>query len=159
MVGRLDDWLKVMVEKENVAIDPGYLEWAGVAVFKKTYAIFRDRGYRIRLLSAAFRNHMHWSELIGGDVVISPPHSWQVRFNASDIEPRSRMDQPVEPHVVEELSRKFADFRRAYTEGGLSIAEFDSFAPTRRTLRQFIGACYDLDGLVRDVLIPNPDVT
>ena len=157
MVGRLDDWLKVLVEKDNVAIDPGYLEWAGVAVFKKTYKIFRERAYRIRLLSAAFRNHMHWSELIGGDVVISPPYSWQVRFNASEIEPRSRIDQPVQPNVVEELSRKFADFRRAYTEEGLSIAEFDSFGPTRRTLRQFISACHDLDGLVRDILIPNPD--
>jgi len=159
MVGRLDDWLKVLVEKDNVAIDPGYLEWAGVAVFKKTYKIFRERAYRIRLLSAAFRNHMHWSELIGGDVVISPPYSWQVRFNASEIEPRSRIDQPVQSNVVEELSRKFADFRRAYTEEGLSIAEFDSFGPTRRTLRQFIAACHDLDGLVRDILIPNPDVT
>ncbi len=159
MVGRLDDWLKVLIEKDNVAIDPGYLEWAGVAVFKKTYKIFRERAYRIRLLSAAFRNHMHWSELIGGDVVISPPYSWQVRFNASEIEPRSRIDQPVQPNVVEELSRKFADFRRAYTEEGLSIAEFDSFGPTRRTLRQFIAACHDLDGLVRDILIPNPDVT
>jgi transaldolase len=159
MVGRLDDWLKVLIEKDNVTIDPGYLEWAGVAVFKKTYRIFRERAYRIRLLSAAFRNHMHWSELIGGDVVISPPYSWQVRFNASDIEPRSRIDQPVQPHVVEELSRKFADFRRAHTEEGLSIAEFDSFGPTRRTLRQFIAACHDLDGLVRDLLIPNPDTT
>lgn len=157
MVGRLDDWLKVLVEKENVAIDPGYLEWAGVAVFKKTYKIFRERGYRIRLLSAAFRNHMHWSELIGGDVVISPPYSWQVRFNASDIEPRSRIDQPVQTHIVEELSKKFADFRRAYTEGGLSITEFDSFGPTRRTLRQFIAACHDLDSLVREILLPNPD--
>jgi transaldolase len=157
MVGRLDDWLKVLVEKDNIAIDPGYLEWAGVAVFKKTYKLFRERGYRIRLLSAAFRNHMHWSELIGGDVVISPPYSWQVRFNASDIEPRSRIDNPVQAQVVEELSRKFADFRRSYTEEGLSIAEFDSFGPTRRTLRQFISACHDLDGLVRDVLIPNPD--
>src|SRR5579864_3780011 len=84
MVGRLDDWLKVVVEKENITIDPGHLEWAGVAVFKRTYQLFQQRGYRIRLLSAAFRNHMHWSELIGGDVVISPPYSWQVRFNASD---------------------------------------------------------------------------
>ena len=71
MVGRLDDWLKVLIEKENVAIDPGYTEWAGVAVFKNTYKLFRERGYRLRLLSAAFRNHMHWSEMIGGDMVIS----------------------------------------------------------------------------------------
>ena len=158
MVGRLDDWLKVLLEKNNVAIDPGYLEWAGVAVFKKTYRIFRERGYRIRLLSAAFRNHMHWSELIGGDVVISPPYAWQVRFNASDIEVRPRIHEPVPPTVIETLSAKFPDFRHSYTEDGLTVQEFDSFGPTLRTLRQFIAACHDLDGLVRDFLVPNPDM-
>ncbi|MGH9726439.1 MAG: transaldolase family protein, partial [Candidatus Acidiferrales bacterium] len=59
MVGRLDDWMKVLLDKGNLSVDPGILEWAGVAVFKKTYRLFRERGYRIRLLSAAFRNHMH----------------------------------------------------------------------------------------------------
>ena len=157
MVGRLDDWLKVAAEKENISIDPGYLEWAGVAVFKKTYQIFQKRGYRIRLLSAAFRNHMHWSEFIGGDVVISPPYSWQIRFNASDIAVHPRIDQPVEPKIVEQLTKKFADFRRASEEGGLSINEFDSFPSTRRTLRQFIAACSDLDAIIRDVMLPNPD--
>jgi transaldolase len=158
MVGRLDDWLKVVMEQQNISIDPGYLEWAGVAVFKKTHEIFKKRGYRIRLLSAAFRNHMHWSEFIGGDVVVSPPYAWQVRFNASDIEVMPRIDKPVEPRIVEELSRKFGDFRRANEEGGIAIEEFDQFPPTRRTLRQFVTACHDLDGIVRDILIPNPDV-
>jgi transaldolase len=157
MVGRLDDWLKVAAEKENISIDPGYLEWAGVAVFKKAYQVFRKRGYRIRLLSAAFRNHMHWSEFIGGDVVISPPYAWQVRFNASDIEVLSRIGKPVDSRILEELTKKFADFRRANEEDGLRPDEFDAFPPTRRTLRQFIAACHDLDGIVRDVLIPNPD--
>jgi len=46
--------------------------------------------------------------------------------------------------------------RRAYSEDGLSNDEFDSFAPTVRTLRQFIAACTDLDGLVRDVMLPEP---
>ena len=158
MVGRLDDWLKVVVEKENIAIDPGHLEWAGVAVFKKAYQIFRERGYRVRLLSAAFRNHMHWSELIGGVIVISPPYSCQVRFNASDIEVSPRIDNPVDQRIVEELSKKFTDFRRAYNEKGLSVEEFDAFGPSRRTLRQFIAACHDLDALVRDFMVPNPDV-
>ena len=157
MVGRLDDWMKVVVEKEHITIDPGYLEWAGVAVFKKAYQIFRQRGYRLRLLSAAFRNHMHWSEFIGGDVVISPPYSWQVRFNASDIEIHPRIDNPVDPKIMADLSRKIADFRRAYSEDGISVDEFNSFAPTRRTLRQFIAACGDLNSIVRDVLLPNPD--
>jgi transaldolase len=157
MVGRLDDWLKVIMEKENIAIDPGYLEWAGIAVLKHAYRIYRERRFRTRLLSAAFRNHMHWSEFIGGDMVISPPYSWQVRFNKSDVEATPRIDQPVRPEIVEALTKKFADFRRANTPDGLSIQEFDSFGPTRRTLRQFITACHDLDAVVRDVLIPNPD--
>jgi len=158
MVGRLDDWLKVVMEKENISIDPGYLEWAGVAVFKKTYQLFRERGYRIRLLSAAFRNHMHWSEFIGGDVVISPPCNWQVRFNASDIEVRPRIEDPVEPRVVQALSAKFVDFRRAFELDGLPIDEFDAFPATSRTLRQFITACHDLDGIIRDIMLPNPDL-
>ncbi len=65
---------------------------------------------------------------------------------------------PVRAEIESELSRKFADYRRASTENGLSIEEFDSFGPTRRTLRQFVSACHDLDGVVRDVLIPDPDV-
>jgi transaldolase len=157
MVGRLDDWLKLLIEKQSIAIDPGYTEWAGVAVMKKAYKIYRQRGYRTRLLSAAFRNHMHWSEFIGADMVISPPYSWQVRFNASDVDVRSRIDDPVNPDIEATLSRKFPDFVRAFTENGLSIDEFDSFGPTRRTLRQFITACHDLDAVVRDVLIPDPD--
>jgi transaldolase len=158
MVGRLDDWLKVLAERNSITIDPGYLEWAGVAVFKKTYKLFRERGYRLRLLSAAFRNHMHWSEFIGGDVVISPPYGWQVRFNSSDVEVRPRIDDPVPDAVVDTLSSKFPDFCRAHSENGLSFSEFDSFGPTLRTLRQFIVACHDLDGLVRDVMLPNPDL-
>jgi transaldolase len=56
------------------------------------------------------------------------------------------------------LSKKFTDFRRAYNEKGLSVEEFDAFGPSRRTLRQFIAACQDLDALVRDFMVPNPDV-
>ena len=155
MVGRLDDWLKVVAEKRDISVDPGVLEWAGVAVFKKTYQLFQARGYRIRLLSAAFRNHMHWSEFIGGNVVISPPHKWQVRFNASDVAVEPRIATPVAPAIVSALDR-FEDFRRAYNEDGLSLEEFDQFPPTRRTLRQFISACHDLEAQIRDLMLPDP---
>jgi transaldolase len=157
MVGRLDDWLKVLLDKNNLSVDPGYLEWAGVAVFKKAYKIYRERGYRLRLLSAAFRNHMHWSEFIGGDVVISPPCAWQKRYNASDIEVINRIDTPVDAKIVDTLLSKFPDFERAYTENGLSHEEFDTFGSTRRTLRGFIGACAEMNAIIRDVMLPNPD--
>jgi transaldolase len=157
MVGRLDDWLRVVAEKENVIADPAVYDWAGVAVMKKAYRIFLERSYRPRLLSAAFRNHLHWSEFIGGEVVVSPPFKWQDRYNASDVEVVDRMQVPVPSRVVEELSSKFHDFRRAYAEDGMTPEEFDSFGPTVRTLRQFIKAMADLAALIRDIMLPNPD--
>ena len=101
---------------------------------------------------------MHWSEFIGGDVVISPPHLWQKRFNACDVPVEPRIDTPVAQSILAALE-KFPDYRRASTEGGLSQEEFDSFPPTRRTLRQFISACHELDGQIRELMLPNPDVT
>lgn len=158
MVGRLDDWLKVIANRDNIITNPEYFEWAGVAAMKKAYKIYRERGYRLRLLSAAFRNHMHWSEFIGGDVVISPPYKWQKRYNASDIEVIDRMDKPVYQKIIDELSGKFKDFRKAYEEDGMTIDDFDDYGPTKRTLRQFIVAYEDLAGVIRDFMIPNPDI-
>jgi transaldolase len=157
MAGRLDDWLKVVAEKQDITLDPGLLEWAGVAVFKKAYKIYRERGYRVRLLSAAFRNHMQWSQFVGGDLVISPPYKWQVRFNNSDVGVAANIDTPVDADVVDELMRKFHEFRRAYSEDGLSLEEFDTFGPTVRTLRQFLEATHELAFRVRDLILPNPD--
>jgi transaldolase len=157
MVGRLDDWLKTVAKRDVVTVDPGVLEWAGVAVFKRAYEVFGERGFRTRLLSAAFRNHMHWSQLVGGDVVISPPFEWQVRLNASGIEPLPRIDEPVADAVLDTLYTRFPEFRRAYDTDGMTLAEFEGFGATRKTLRQFLAACAELEGVVRDVLLPDPE--
>jgi transaldolase len=127
-------------------------------VFKRAYHIFQERGYRARLLGAAIRHHLHWSELIGGDVVITMPSAWQKRFNASDVEVRPRMDDPVDPAIVAELAAHFSDFVRAYEPDGLTRAEFDGFPPTARTLRAFIASYHELLHAVTDAMIPNPDV-
>ena len=159
MVGRLDDWMKSVVERDGLTIDPGHLEWAGVAVFKKAHEVFQQRGFGTRLLSAAFRNTLHWSEFVGGDVVISPPFEWQVRINGSGLEPVPRIDEPVAAEIVEELYAQIPDFRRAFDPDGMTPAEFLDFGATPKTLRQFLGACADLEALVRDVLLPDPEKT
>jgi transaldolase len=157
MVGRLDDWMKVCAARAGLVVDPGYFEWAGVAAFKQAYRIYTERGYRTRLLSAAFRNVMHWSELVGGDVVISPPFEWQLKFNASGIRPEPRTHLPVAPEITETLYEKIPDFRRAYDPDGMAVSEFDGYGATRRTLRQFLAANADLEALIRDVVVPDPD--
>jgi transaldolase len=100
---------------------------------------------------------MHWSELIGGDVVISPPTKWQRRFNASDVTVANRIETPVESRIVAELLSKFPDFARSYYPDGMTPAEFDSYGPTARTLRQFLEATNLLAAQIRDVMLPDPD--
>lgn len=154
MVGRLDDWLKSVYAAEGLCFDPGYLEWAGVAVVKKAYEEFRARGLRARLLVAAYRNALQWTEFVGGDLVLSPPFAWQERFQASGIDPEPRMDVPVEPRILEALST-MPEFLKAYDVDGMTPAEFGDFGATRRTLRQFLTADEELDQIVRDILIPS----
>jgi transaldolase len=159
MIGRTDDWMKVIAQREEINIAPEYLNWAGIACLKKAYAIFRQRGYRARLLAAAYRHLGHWSELIGGDIVLTIPYEWQLKINASDIEVKERMSMPVASEIVDALYTNIPDFRRAYDEDGISNEEFDHFGATVRTLRSFIAATHELTGIVREnFLLPNPDI-
>ena len=60
MVGRLDDWLGVIADRDGFAVTPGTTSWAGIACFKQALGLYRERGYRTRLLAAAYRSHLHW---------------------------------------------------------------------------------------------------
>lgn len=151
MVGRLDDHLKRVMASDTITTDPGCLEWAGVLCLKKAYRIFKQRGYRSTLLSAAYRNHMHWSEFLGGNVILSMPYVWWTRFNKSDVEVISRIDCEVDQKMKDELYKKFADFRRAYDEDGMKPDEFMSFGASVHTINQFISGYYQLLEYVRNL--------
>ena len=149
----------MLVDRDGIVVHPSALAYSGVAVFKRAYRIFQERGFRARLLAAAIRHHLHWSEFVGGDVVITlAQSSWQKKFNASRVEVRERMDDPVDPEYIDELSAAFPDFVKAYEPDGLTIDEFDTFPPTVRTLRAFIGSYHDLLAAVTDAQLPNPDI-
>ena len=152
MMGRLEDWLRDVVDRDALTVHPSALPWAGVAVFKRAHAEWQSRRFRARLLGAAIRHHLHWSELIGGDVVITMPAAWQRRFNSSSVEVRSRIDDPVDPTWLDEL-RALPDFVRAYEPDGLAREEFDTFGPSVKTLRTFIGSYHELLHLVGEALV------
>jgi len=158
MVGRTDDWMKVLARRDALQIDPASLDWAGIACMKKAFEIYRQRGYRARLLVAAYRRLGHIAEFMGGDLILSMPYEWQLKFNESDIQVEERMSRQVDPAVLETLQREIPDFRRAYAEDGLSVAEFDTYGASVRTLRGFIASAHDLTGVVRDFMLPNPDL-
>jgi transaldolase len=153
MVGRLDDNLRRVFDREDVSIDPGHVHWAGIAVFKRARALFRERGYRATLLAAAYRHLLHWTELVGEGVILTMPYKWWKQFDASDVRPEPRLDRPVDPGIVGELYARFRDFRRAYDADGMHAGDFERYGATQHTLLQFLNGYQQLAEVVRQRML------
>ncbi|HEX3039709.1 MAG TPA: transaldolase family protein [Caproiciproducens sp.] len=152
MIGRTDDWMKDVVKNENLVLDPECLEWAGVAVIKEAYRIYKERGYTTRLLSAANRNHYHWSQLIGGDLCMTINYAWHKKINACDVQVKSRIDEPVKAEYMAELN-KLAEFHKSFDENGMKPEEFEKYGGFRNTLSTFLAGYDDLVKLVRGYMV------
>jgi transaldolase len=159
MVGRQDDWLKTVAKRDGISCSAEALEWAGVAVMKKAYRKYQERKYRTRLLAAAYRNLYQWSEFIGADMVLTITADWQAKINASNLDVKRGIDNPVDPAIIEELHAKFPEeFRKAYDENGMTPADFDNYGPNRRTLRGFLQGYDEVVQFMRNRMLPNPDI-
>ena len=154
MIGRVDDHLKRVAEKQRITVSPAALDWAGIAVFKNAHRIFKERGYPGTLLAAAYRHEGHWSQIIGREVLQTVPYTWWTKFNVATHEPALTLDQPVDEAIVAELRSKFADFVRAHDENGMAPSEFATYGATVHTLSQFLGGYGDLIASVRDRMLP-----
>ncbi len=141
MVGRLDDHLRDVVKEQGLDVRPELLTYAGNAVAKKAYRIYKERGYESRLLIAALRGNYHIEQFIGGDLVVTMPPQNELEFGEAvgHRVPPARIDEPVPAAAIDELGERFVDFRRAYLEDGMTVEEFESFGPSVKTLKQFSG--------------------
>lgn len=155
MIGRMDDYIKAVWKKEGVACDPGIMEWAGVACFKRAYQIYKEKGYRTRLLTAAYRNIMHWSEFTGGEVSMTITADWQEIINKSGIKPDPKaMERPVDPKIIDQLKKYFPEFVRGYEPDGMKPEEFELYGATKRTLNQFLAGYGSLLETIRGFMVP-----
>ena len=136
-----------------MTIDPEKLKWAGIAVLKNAHQVFKKRGYRSTLLGAAYRHAMHWSELIGENVILSMPYKYWKQFESSEIVPAKTLETPVDNSTLQELRSKFPDFKKAYDLDALTQTQFARFEPSVRTLRQFLEGYQDLLKLVRERML------
>lgn len=153
MIGRVDDHLKRVAEKERIAATPGILDWAGIAVFKHAHQVFKQRGYPGMLLAAAYRHEGHWSQIIGREVLQTIPYTWWTKFDQAATAPSLTLDQPVDDAIVTELRAKFVDFRRAHDADGMNPSEFETYGATLHTLHQFLGGYADLLASVRERML------
>ena len=153
MVGRIDDHLKRVRDSKNINMDPEIINWASIAIFKNAYRIFKERNYRSKLLAAAFRCDLHWKEIVGVDIIISMPYEWWNKFNASDVDVRHKIDEPVDEKTISLLKENFEDFNKAYDEKGMSENEFESFGASVHTMQTFLEGYDEFVALIRSRMI------
>lgn len=153
MVGRIDDHLKRQKEEKNIDVSDDLIDWASVAIFKNAYTIFKEKSFRSKLLAAAFRCDLHWTEIVGGDIVISMPYGWWNKFNSSDIKVENRMAIPVDEKIINTLKDNFDDFNKAFHEDGMSVNDFESFGATKHTMKNFLLGYDEFANIVRDRMI------
>jgi transaldolase len=136
MIGRLDDFLREMAHDNQAAVSESDIRQAGLAVTKRAYAMYRERGYEAVLLVAALRGDYHLTELAGADLIMSIAPSFQEVFVTQDLPREERIEKPVPADTIERLSH-MPEFVRAYEPDGMTPAEFMAFGSTQRTLSQF----------------------
>jgi transaldolase len=136
MIGRLDDYLREIAHDRGAAVTESDIRHAGLAVCKRAYSIYQERGYEAVLLVAALRGSYHLTELAGASLVMSIHPTYQGAFVTEDFEREPRIERPVPEDVLDRL-RELPDFARAYEPDGMLPTEFIEYGLTQRTLSQF----------------------
>ena len=136
MIGRLDDYLREVAHDSRAPATESDICQAGLAVSKRAYTIYKERGYDAVLLVAALRGAYHLTELAGADLLMSIHPTYQEVLVSQDFPRETRIDTPIESDVVQRL-QQMPEFVRAYEPRGLDPAEFAAFGLTQRTLSQF----------------------
>lgn len=129
ITGIFDEYLKSIVNREGIEIDPETLAQAGCAVARKEYQILKERGYETTMLGGGARGAQHFTELVGGDVHITINWSTAQSLIETDGPVLSRIDVQTPENVIEDIYKKVADFRRAFDEDALSLEEFEDYGP------------------------------
>ncbi len=130
IAGIFDEYLKMTVHRENIVIDDDILWQAGLTVARKIYRIMRERGYRAVFVAGGARDLHHFTEMVGAEACVTI--NWQGTADIlleRDYPAVHRFFNQVPYTVIDELSAKLPDFKKAYSADGLALEEFEEFGP------------------------------
>ena len=143
MIGRTDDYLREVAADNRAAVSESDIRQSGLAVTKRAYRIYQERGYEAILLIAALRGPYHLTELAGADFLMSIAPAAQEWFVAQDHPREERIEKEIPADVIERLST-MPEFVKVYEPDGMSPKDFITLGVSQRTICQFIEAGWKL---------------
>lgn len=130
ITGIFDEYLLKIVRERQIEISPDALWQAGMAVAKKIYQIVQDRRYPVGFVGGGARGLHHFTEMVGAQACVTI--NWKgtadklLENNPPVVQ---RFFMPVPDLVVDELSAKLEDFKKAYDMNGIMPKEYEGFGP------------------------------
>ena len=136
MIGRLDDYLRDVAHDCKAEVSESDIRQAGLAVSKRAYSLYMERGYEAMMIVAALRGTYHMTELAGAEIIMSIAPSYQEMLLSEKLLHEERIDADIAGDVIERLST-LPEFVRAYEPDGMKPEEFITYGVTQKTLAQF----------------------
>lgn len=130
ITGIFDEHLHNVVKRDEIDISKDVLWQGGMAVAKKVYEITKQRGYKCQFIGGGARGLHHFTEMVGGDVSITI--NWSGAADAlleQDPPVVFRLFNPTPMQVIDELTAKLVDFKRAYYLNAIAEDEYEDYGP------------------------------
>nr|WP_319473550.1 transaldolase family protein [uncultured Sphaerochaeta sp.] len=139
ITGIFNEWLRRDVQEKNIDINADVLHQAGMVIAKKVYQLNHDHNYKMGFISGGARTLDDFYEMVGGDVCVTM--NWKGSCDELIKEDKpviSRLFNPVQPMVLDQLQNKLPQFNQAFQEGGLTVEEFEHYGPVMYFRDSFI---------------------
>ena len=139
MIGRIDDYLRDVAHDRKSDVAESDIIQSGIAISKRAYGIFKEKGYEATIMLAGMRGSYHATEFAGADMVLSIHPKIQALIEKVEKPFGERIDQQVDEAVIERL-KGIPEFVRAYEPDGMKPEEFITYGVVQKTLSQFVEA-------------------
>jgi transaldolase len=163
MLGRMEDApaFREQAERMDLALTEEELRWAGVAVARKAYRIYREREYETSLLCASMRlgpkidgrTHIwHLEQLAGGEMVLTIFPNILASFIElyADAPLSATIEEPVPAEILEKLLR-IPYFCQAYDENGVTPEDYANLPGVQLTGTGFSQAMEEIEAFTRRI--------
>jgi transaldolase len=158
MLGRYEDAppLREQAAERGIQLSEADVRWAGIAIFRKAHALFRERGYPSKLMAASMRvgpvvdgrtRVWHLEKLAGANAVLTVfPNIFETFLTAYAGQVlRPQINDDIPEDVLERLTR-IPYFTAAYDEHGLAPEQFAAHPALRITAASFSDAMAKIEG-------------
>jgi len=130
ITGIYDEYLQNRVVELGIQVSRDSLWQAGMSIAKKVHQIVEQRQYPCGFIGGGARGLHHFTEMVGANASIT------INWNGAaedliKLDPPviSRFLQPTPHEVIDELTEKLEDYRKAYYINSIEAEEYEDFGP------------------------------